>query len=118
MRFSLALPMLPPDRLVPLAQAAEAAGWDAVTLPESVFYPEEVSADYPYSADGKRFWAADSPMVDPFDGPTVQAATGRTKSSRVPAAGWASGVMTCLTTIARPLSVGVAQADRSAAKWS
>lgn len=76
MRFSLALPMLPPDRLVPLGQAAEAAGWDAVTLPESVFYPEEVSADYPYTPDGKRFWAADSPMVDPWVAiPAIAAST-------------------------------------------
>lgn len=78
MRFSLALPMLPPDRLLPLAQAAEAAGWDAVTLPESVFYPEEVSADYPYTSDGKRFWAADAPFVDPWVAiPAIAATTER-----------------------------------------
>lgn len=65
-RFTLALPMLPPERLVPLARTAEAAGWDGVSMPESVFYPEEVSADYPYSADGARFWATDAPWVDPW----------------------------------------------------
>jgi len=65
-RFSLALPMVPPDRLIPLARRAEATGWDAISLPESVFYPEEVSADYPYTSDGKRFWPADAPWVDPW----------------------------------------------------
>ena len=78
MRFSLALPMLPPDRLVPLARVAEASGWHAVTLPESVFYPEEVSADYPYTSDGKRFWPPDSPMVDPWVAiPAIAASTER-----------------------------------------
>lgn len=66
MRFTLALPMVPADRLVPLAVRAEAAGWDGISMPESVFYPEEVSADYPYTADGKRFWPADAPWVDPW----------------------------------------------------
>ena len=31
-----------------------------------VFFPEEVSAAYPYSADGSRFWAPETPFVDPF----------------------------------------------------
>jgi probable F420-dependent oxidoreductase len=31
-----------------------------------VFYPQAVSADYPYSADGGRFWTAETPFVDPF----------------------------------------------------
>lgn len=65
-RFSLALPMLPPERLLPLAQIAEDSGWDAVTMPESVFYPEEVSADYPYTSDGKRFWDPAASWVDPW----------------------------------------------------
>lgn len=58
--------MLPADRLVPLARAAEAAGWTGVTMPESVFYPDQVSAKYPYTSDGERFWAADAPWVDPW----------------------------------------------------
>lgn len=76
MRFTLALPMLPPERLVPLAVRAEAAGWHGISMPESVFYPEEVSADYPYTADGKRFWPSDAPWVDPWVAiPAMAAAT-------------------------------------------
>ena len=37
-------------------------------MPDSVFFPEQVSADYPYSADGGRFWEPDTPFVDPFVG--------------------------------------------------
>ena len=66
MEFALALPMLPPDHFLPLARAAEAAGFASIAVPESVFYPEEVSADYPYTADGGRFWAPETPFLDPF----------------------------------------------------
>ena len=66
MRFTVPFPMLPADHLLPLAQAAEEAGFDAIAVPDSVFYPEVVSAGYPYSPDGSRFWAAETPFVDPF----------------------------------------------------
>lgn len=66
MKFSLSLAMTPPEEILPLARAGEAAGWDAIALPDSVFYPEQVSADYPYTHDGKRFWEGDMPFVDPF----------------------------------------------------
>jgi probable F420-dependent oxidoreductase len=77
-QFTLALAMCPPERLVPLARLAEAAGWDAVAVPDSVFYPEEVSAGYPFTPDGKRFWPADAPFVDPLVAiPAMAAATER-----------------------------------------
>ncbi len=66
MKFTLSLAMTPPGEILELAREAEATGWDAIALPDSVFYPEHVSADYPYTADGKRFWEGDLPFVDPF----------------------------------------------------
>jgi probable F420-dependent oxidoreductase len=66
MKFSIALPMLPPEHFLPLARAAEDAGYDGIAVPESVFFPEEVSAGYPYTADGGRFWAPETPFLDPF----------------------------------------------------
>ena len=66
MRWTVAFPMFPADHLVPMARAAEAAGFDTITVPDSVFYPEQVSAEYPYSPDGGRFWAPETPFVDPF----------------------------------------------------
>ena len=66
MRWTVAFPMFPADHLVPMARAAEAAGFDSITVPDSVFFPESVSADYPYSQDGGRFWAPETPFVDPF----------------------------------------------------
>lgn len=78
MRFTISLPFTPPDHLLPIARAAEAAGWDAISVPDSVFFPEEVSAGYPYTADGKRFWPAEAPWPDPWVAiPAMAAATER-----------------------------------------
>ena len=80
MKFSVALPMLPPGHFLPLARAAEAAGYEGVAVPESVFFPENVSADYPYSADGGRYWDATTPFLDPFVAiPAMAAVTERLK---------------------------------------
>lgn len=57
--------MFAPAHLLALAPVAEDAGFTSVAVPESVFFPREVSADYPYSPDGSRFWAADTPFTDP-----------------------------------------------------
>lgn len=78
MQFSLSLAMAPPERLIPMARLAEAAGWDTIAVPDSVFYPEAVSGDYPFTDDGKRFWGAETPFVDPFVSiPAMAAATER-----------------------------------------
>jgi probable F420-dependent oxidoreductase len=66
MRFCVPFPMFPADHVLALAGVAEQAGFDLVAVPDSVFFPEHVSADYPYSADGSRFWAPDTPFVEPF----------------------------------------------------
>ena len=66
MRWTVAFPMFPADHLVPMARAAEEAGFDTITVPDSVFFPEQVDTKYPYSADGSRFWTGDTPFVDPF----------------------------------------------------
>jgi probable F420-dependent oxidoreductase len=68
MKWTVPFPLFPPDHLVPMARAAEEAGFDTIAMPDSVFFPEEVSADYPYSGDGGRFWTPETPFVDPFVG--------------------------------------------------
>lgn len=64
--FSLSVAMCPPERLLPLARLAERSGWDSITVPDSVFFPEQVTGDYPFTPDGKRFWSAETPFVDPL----------------------------------------------------
>ena len=66
MQFTLSVGFCPASWYVPLARAAEAAGWDAVAVPDGLFWYERTSAPYPYSADGERFWSADTHFLDPF----------------------------------------------------
>lgn len=66
MRFTVPLPMMPAHHYVPMARAAEANGFDSIAVPDSVFFPEQVSGDYPFSPDGQRWWPADTPFLDPF----------------------------------------------------
>ena len=73
MRFTLNLPMaagrfraIPPDQYLEVARAGEAAGFDHISVPDNVIFPETISAPYPYSADGQRIWDADTPCMDPW----------------------------------------------------
>jgi probable F420-dependent oxidoreductase len=66
MRFTVPLPMLPSQHYVPMAVAAEANGFDSVAVPDSVFFPETVSGDYPFADNGERWWQPDTPFLDPF----------------------------------------------------
>ncbi|MGH3530555.1 MAG: LLM class F420-dependent oxidoreductase, partial [Mycobacterium sp.] len=59
MKYSCSIWMAPIDELVELAKAAEEAGFDAMALPDSLFYMEKQSVDYPYTPDGSRMWNAD-----------------------------------------------------------
>ncbi len=56
MKWALPAAMIDAGDLPAFARVADECGYDAIALPDSVFYPETVSADYPYSADGKRMW--------------------------------------------------------------
>jgi probable F420-dependent oxidoreductase len=66
MKFTVGVALSPLDQLAELARTAEECGYDSIALPDSLFYSEEVSAKYPYTSDGSRFWDADTPWVDPF----------------------------------------------------
>ncbi|MFD9892664.1 TIGR03619 family F420-dependent LLM class oxidoreductase [Amycolatopsis sp. NPDC059027] len=66
MKFTLSVAMNPLDQLAGLARAAEEAGFASIALPDSLFYSETVSADYPYTPDGSRFWNEETPWADPL----------------------------------------------------
>lgn len=74
MKWALSGAMIATPDLIDLARVADEVGFDSIALADSVFYPETVSADYPYSPDGKRMWAAETPMPDPFIAMTALAA--------------------------------------------
>jgi probable F420-dependent oxidoreductase len=65
-KFTLAVAMNPLDQLVELARTAEECGFASIALPDSLFYSEKVSADYPYTPDGSRMWNEDTPWPDPL----------------------------------------------------
>lgn len=66
MKFTLPVVLTPPDQYLAIAQAADEAGWDSITVPDHVFYPEVTSGKYPYTPDGQRFWSADTEWIDPW----------------------------------------------------
>ena len=66
MKFTVGIALSPLDQLSELARTAEECGYDSIALPDSLFFSEQVSAKYPYTSDGSRFWDADTPWVDPF----------------------------------------------------
>lgn len=66
MRFSYAEAMTDPSYYVPLARAAEEAGFDTMLIADSVAYPAESSGTYPYSSDGARTFLEDKPFLEPF----------------------------------------------------
>jgi probable F420-dependent oxidoreductase len=65
-KFTLSLAMVPIDQLTELARAAERRGFASIALPDSIFYSEHVSAEYPYTPDGTRMWDENTPWVDPL----------------------------------------------------
>jgi len=66
MRFSYAEAMIDPSFYVPLAAAAEEAGFDSFIVPDSICYPAESDATYPYTPDGDRSFIEDKPFLEPF----------------------------------------------------
>ena len=66
MRFAYHSSMCKPEFYLPLAQAAEAAGFDSFSLPDSICYPQESDSKYPYNDDGNREFLEGVPFLDPF----------------------------------------------------
>ena len=66
MRFSYAESMCDPGQYLPLALAAEEAGWDSFVVPDSLCYPEVSDSTYPYTPDGRREFLEDKPFLEPF----------------------------------------------------
>jgi probable F420-dependent oxidoreductase len=65
-RFSYAESMTDPSFYLPLARAAEEAGYDSMVVPDSICYPEESDARYPYNPDGTREFLDGKPFLEPF----------------------------------------------------
>src|SRR6201995_5959123 len=66
MQYTVSGAMSPIEQLTELAKTAEEVGFDNIALPDSIFYMEKQSADYPYTPDGSRMWNQDTPWADPL----------------------------------------------------
>lgn len=66
MRFAYHATMCNPAFYKSLAIAAEAAGFDTFTIPDSICYPEHADSKYPYNDDGSREFLDGVPFIDPF----------------------------------------------------
>ncbi|CAN5419133.1 TIGR03619 family F420-dependent LLM class oxidoreductase [soil metagenome] len=66
MRFTFAEAMTDPSFYVPLAKAAEAAGYHAMTIPDSIAYPFESNSTYPYTPDGNREFLDGKSFIESF----------------------------------------------------
>ena len=66
MRFSYAEAMTDFRYYIPLAKAAEAAGYASMTIPDSVAYPFESDSKYPYTRDGNREFLDGKAFIETF----------------------------------------------------
>ena len=66
MRFTYAETMTDPTFYVPLAKAAEAAGYHAMTIADSIAYPFESDSKYPYTPDGSREFLDGKAIIESF----------------------------------------------------
>ncbi|TDC67527.1 TIGR03619 family F420-dependent LLM class oxidoreductase [Actinomadura sp. GC306] len=78
MRFTYAEAMTDPSFYLPLAQAAEAAGYTSMSVADSLAYPKESDSVYPYTADGSREFLEDKDFIETF---TLIAAMGAVTST-------------------------------------
>ncbi|RAY12617.1 LLM class F420-dependent oxidoreductase [Actinomadura craniellae] len=78
MRFTYAEAMTDPSYHLPLARAAEAAGYTSMAVADSLIYPKESDATYPYTADGSREFLEDKSFIETF---TLIAAMGAVTST-------------------------------------
>ncbi|MBF6341353.1 TIGR03619 family F420-dependent LLM class oxidoreductase [Nocardia abscessus] len=66
MRFTYAETMTDPSYYLALAKAAEEAGYTSMAVADSVAYPKESDAKYPYTPDGNREFLEDKPFIEAF----------------------------------------------------
>lgn len=82
MRFGYHAAMCNPAFYRELAIAAEAAGYDTFTIPDSICYPQHAESRYPYNADGSREFLDGVPFIEPFSlVPWMGAVTSRLRFS-------------------------------------
>jgi probable F420-dependent oxidoreductase len=65
-RFSFAESLTDPTFYIPLAKAADEAGYHSMTIADSLAYPFESDSKYPYTPDGNREFLDGKEIVEAF----------------------------------------------------
>jgi len=66
MDFSIALAFNRPEQWVPLARAADEAGFHSVVVSDHLIYPGDLKSPYPYTSNGQPRWERDTAWPDPM----------------------------------------------------
>ncbi len=74
MKFTLGIAFCDPLHYVPLARAADRAGWDSVCALDGLFFYEAAEYAYPVAETGAPYWTASTPYLDPFTAIAAMAA--------------------------------------------
>jgi probable F420-dependent oxidoreductase len=64
MKFVISAMYKGPEDLVPIARAADAAGYEAISFADHVVYPEKLDTPYPYTDDGTRRYDENTAFPD------------------------------------------------------
>ncbi|PLW67615.1 TIGR03619 family F420-dependent LLM class oxidoreductase [Pseudohalioglobus lutimaris] len=70
--------MCEPGHYLPMARAAEAAGFHGLAIPDSICYPQEASSRYPYNKDGSRAFLESVPFIESLVAVSAMAAVTET----------------------------------------
>lgn len=66
MRFTLMLGLGGYQDYLEIARVAEAAGWSALSVPDSIFFPRKTASQYPYAdTEAVRQFLAVAPVIEP-----------------------------------------------------
>ena len=74
MNFVCSLYRVPIDEYLPLARAAEEAGYEAITLSDHLVHVESIQSRFPYAKDGERPWGAEDDYPDVWVATAMMAA--------------------------------------------
>lgn len=66
MKFAMSMAFSDPSHWLPMARAADDAGWDLVLVSDHVVHPATIESPYPYTDDSKPRWDAPTPWPDPW----------------------------------------------------
>jgi probable F420-dependent oxidoreductase len=73
-KFTASVAMVDPSFYAPLAHAAEDAGYDGISVPDSICYPQNSDSRYPYTPDGGREFLENKAFIEPLIATATMAA--------------------------------------------